>query len=357
MLHPFWEGCFQIIDRTAGASRLSILDNGFVGLGTIEPSRNLEAQGAGDVEIGLKSSDIGGRLWTIQSSGNAAGNLGKFQIIDRSAGVSRMTITPDGFIGIGTVNPLSSLDVAGAVRVEGAVRASGGLLLDATGADAYFGARTAQMLNLWNTLYGIGIQASTMYFRCDGRSPSDGFAWYAGGLHDDNRLAPGSGGRRLMSLDSAGLYVENNASVCSLTIRGGCDLAEPFEMSGGEIPKGSLVVIDEEHEGKLKLAGREYDTRVAGIISGANGISPGISLHQEGVLEGGQNVALSGRVYALADASNGAIKPGDLLTSSSTPGHVMKVTDHARAQGAIVGKAMSALKEGKGTVLVLVGLQ
>jgi hypothetical protein len=35
----------------------------------------------------------------------------------------------------------------------------------------------------------------------------------------------------------------------------------------------------------------------------------------------------------------------------------MKVTDHAQAQGAIIGKAMSALKEGKGMVLVLVTLQ
>jgi hypothetical protein len=46
-----------------------------------------------------------------------------------------------------------------------------------------------------------------------------------------------------------------------------------------------------------------------------------------------------------------------LLTTSSTPGHAMKVTDHARAQGAILGKAMSSLAEGKGMVLVLVSLQ
>ena len=35
----------------------------------------------------------------------------------------------------------------------------------------------------------------------------------------------------------------------------------------------------------------------------------------------------------------------------------MKVTEHANAQGAILGKAMSALKAGKGMVLVLVTLQ
>ena len=75
------------------------------------------------------------------------------------------------------------------------------------------------------------------------------------------------------------------------------------------------------------------------------------------MVEGGQQVALSGRVYVRADASQGAIKPGDLLTTSAIPGHAMKVTDHLRAQGAILGKAMSALKQGQGLVLVLVTLQ
>ena len=73
--------------------------------------------------------------------------------------------------------------------------------------------------------------------------------------------------------------------------------------------------------------------------------------------EGGQNVAISGRVYVHADASNAPIKPGDLLTTSATPGHAMKVTAHARAQGAVIGKAMSSLNEGTGMVLVLVTLQ
>jgi hypothetical protein len=35
----------------------------------------------------------------------------------------------------------------------------------------------------------------------------------------------------------------------------------------------------------------------------------------------------------------------------------MKVTNSARAQGAILGKAMTELKTGKGLVLVLVTLQ
>jgi hypothetical protein len=142
-----------------------------------------------------------------------------------------------------------------------------------------------------------------------------------------------------------------------LQITGGADVAEPFELSTKDIPKGALVVIDDENPGRLKLSDRSFDTRVAGIVSGANGIKPGISLHQQGALEGTDNVALSGRVYALADATDIPIQPGDLLTTSATPGHCMKVTDSAKAQGAIIGKAMSGLKGGRGMVLVLVSLQ
>ena len=142
-----------------------------------------------------------------------------------------------------------------------------------------------------------------------------------------------------------------------LTIRGGADVAEPFEMKEEELEKGSVVVIDAEHAGRLKRSTTAYDRRVAGIVSGAKGINPGIALRQEGALEGGQNVALSGRVYVRADASSGPINPGDLLTTSDIPGCAMKVDDHTRAQGAVLGKAMTALDEGTGYVLVLVSLQ
>jgi hypothetical protein len=163
-----------------------------------------------------------------------------------------------------------------------------------------------------------------------------------------------------LSWDYVGnVWISNNISTLSLTIRGGSDLAEPFKITAGkdEVPDGSVVVIDEVNPGRLKVSSQPYDTRVAGILSGANGVHPGIQMQQDGLMEGDRNVALTGRVYVQADASNGAIKPGDLLTTSSTPGRAMKVTDHVRAQGAILGKAMSSLSEGNGMVLVLVTLQ
>jgi hypothetical protein len=148
-----------------------------------------------------------------------------------------------------------------------------------------------------------------------------------------------------------------------LQITGGSDLSENFEVSSApdaasDVQPGMLVSIDPENPGKLIISRNAYDRRVAGIVSGAGGVKPGMLMGQEGtVADGGHPVALTGRVYCWADASNGPIEPGDLLTTSNTPGHAMKVTDHTKAQGAILGKAMTKLEQGQGLVLVLVTLQ
>jgi hypothetical protein len=74
-------------------------------------------------------------------------------------------------------------------------------------------------------------------------------------------------------------------------------------------------------------------------------------------VDGDTPVAMTGRVYAKCTAEDGPIRPGDLLTTSSTPGMAMHATDSVRRSGAIIGKAMTALESGRGLVLVLVSLQ
>jgi hypothetical protein len=160
-----------------------------------------------------------------------------------------------------------------------------------------------------------------------------------------------------------GLYLNKNSRgavvVPVLEITGGSDLAEPFNIEEeAEVKPGMVVVIDPDQPGQLRLARRAYDRTVAGIVSGANGVKSGLTMKQEGSMANGTlPVALSGRVYCWVDAANGAIAPGDLLTTSDTPGHAMKVVNYAVAQGAIIGKAMTTLEQGKGLVLVLVSLQ
>lgn len=244
-----------------------------------------------------------------------------------------------GHLGIGTANPGQDLHILG---VDSRAR------LQATDGFSYAATEYLTDARIWHT--GVGGSAT----------PAVGNKYYIfDGTAGQFRLVVEPNGNVGIgtTIPQAKLDVAGTIRTSVLTITGGADIAEPFQMSSDEIPKGSVVVIDEQNPGRLKLSASAYDTRVAGIVSGANGVKPGISLHQEGVLEGGENVALSGRVYVQADATSSAIKFGDLLTISDTFGHAMKVAEHARAQGAILGKAMTGLKEGKGLVLVLVTLQ
>jgi len=145
-----------------------------------------------------------------------------------------------------------------------------------------------------------------------------------------------------------------------MEITGGSDLAERFDVSSAEgtIQPGMVVCIDPSKPGALFVSREPYDRKVAGILSGAGGVGPGMMMAQDGSPADGEHpVALTGRVYCLADASHAPIGPGDLLTTSERPGHAMKARDYGRAQGAVIGKAMTSLQEGQGLVLVLVNLQ
>jgi hypothetical protein len=156
-------------------------------------------------------------------------------------------------------------------------------------------------------------------------------------------------------LDAAGGTVRGQV----IEITGGSDFSEKFDIRGDALEPGMIVSIDPKNPGQLTLCDSVHDKKVAGIVSGAGGVKPGMLMSQPGTKADGKlPVALSGRVYCWVDAdANGAIEPGDMLTTSATPGHGMKVTEHARAVGAIVGKAMTGLAKGKGLVLVLVNLQ
>jgi hypothetical protein len=264
------------------------------------------------------AANAGSFVWADESTSSSFTSTGNNQFLIRAV----------GGVGINTASPAAALHVYNATESVSSRIESGGAI------NAWSRIEFANGNGQWNVGTSRGYNGDQLYFNRDGVS-----------------------GNALALQPSGDATFSGNVSVCSLTIRGGCDLAEPFATTEAEIEAGSVVVIDPANPGQLKLSGSAYDTRVAGVVSGANGIHPGIAMHQEGALEGGRNVALSGRVYVQADAANGAIEPGDLLTTSDLPGRAMKVTDHARAQGAIIGKAMTGLAAGKGLVLVLVTLQ
>jgi hypothetical protein len=135
---------------------------------------------------------------------------------------------------------------------------------------------------------------------------------------------------------------------------GNADCAEDFDVAE-EAPPGAVMVLD--GEGRLRQSRQPYDRRVAGVISGAGDFRPALVLDKRPGEAGRRPIALLGKVFCHVDASYGAIEPGDLLTTSPTPGHAMKAGDPHRLCGAILGKALRQLPAGQGLVPILVTLQ
>lgn len=163
--------------------------------------------------------------------------------------------------------------------------------------------------------------------------------------------------------DAGRVYVLNNLNLPSFVMDGQLgigaasgDVAEMFPATQS-IEPGSVVVIDALNHGAMRPSSSPYDRRVAGVVAGANEYRSAITLRAMDGAADKVPVTLTGTAYCLATNANGAIKAGDLLTTSAVPGHAMKVTDYEAARGAILGKALEDLKGDKGHVLILASLQ
>jgi len=109
----------------------------------------------------------------------------------------------------------------------------------------------------------------------------------------------------------------------------GADGAEAFDASQDvDIDPGTVLVMA---DGFLEPSTRAYDSRVAGVVSGAGAYRPDIRLDstEDGDETGRAPVALVGKVVCKVDASEAPIEVGDMLTTADTPGCAMKATDRS----------------------------
>jgi hypothetical protein len=137
---------------------------------------------------------------------------------------------------------------------------------------------------------------------------------------------------------------------------GNADCAEDFDIADDAgVEPGTVMVLGDE--GALHQSKQPYDKRVAGVISGAGDYKPGIVLDKRPSQHKRQPVALLGKVYCKVDAQYGSVEVGDLLTTSATPGHAMKVGEPLQAFGTVIGKALRPLKEGQDLIPILIALQ
>lgn len=323
------------------ADALFLDSSGRVGIGTTAPTHPLHVRASLPL-LNLQDSDSVGAAHTgyvrFSDSGNVERgfvgygselnteltlrNLHPNGVTVISANAGSLAVSSNGGVGIGTTTPAVPLHVRNEFPV---------MLLQDSGAAA----QQSGYLGFWNS---SNVETGWMGYGTPGSPHLSIVNTRANGNIDLKPLAGGV------------------VTVPVLEITG-ADLAEKFPASETLEP-GMVVAIDAKNAGKLCLSRGAYNRCVAGVVSGANNFSVGAVLGNLPGHEDAPAIALSGRVYVQCDGSSGAIEPGDMLTTSDTPGYAMKAIDRDRSHGAVIGKAMERLRAGeRSLVLVLVNLQ
>ncbi|GAB2940123.1 hypothetical protein GCM10027048_00460 [Hymenobacter coalescens] len=183
---------FYADDDRGTTPNVTFESNGDVGIGTgnTTPANRLDVQ-----SVGRSGSHATGRTLYVTGDFNEAGNGAEFRHSNGTQGLGlgynslyaagsntnqHLNLMPKGTggVGIGTTTPSALLDVNGNGLVRGALG---------------FGTSTRQMIDLWGTAYGIGVQDGTQYYRS-----GEAFAWYAGGAHSNTQFDTGGGTQQMV---------------------------------------------------------------------------------------------------------------------------------------------------------------
>jgi hypothetical protein len=369
--------------------RLFLQSGGNVGVGTPVPQQNLsinsglnidQAEGnSGALNPGLTFGSLSGA--GIASNRKAGANPKGLDFYTNSA--LQMSLTTTGKLGIGTSNPDSQIHLSG-----------GNWNLSTTEGDFKIGNANLR-LKMGVALGGAG--AGDARIRADGGT---------------SRLMIGSGPNDTLTIQGQNigintitptrtLDVEGNARVTSglevdgaaivnsgLTVNGGVLINGPLKVTGAKtgyvadhfiyrgnepLERGDVVALHTTPtlgsytKGRIplievRLTDQPGDTCVCGIVDEpmlpADQLTD-IDLSKTKKANVGLMVTLGAYSFCKVDATEGAVKPGDLLTAGSLKGHAVRVSPKADTRpGAIIGKALAPLGKGKiGIIPILVSHQ
>jgi hypothetical protein len=208
-----------------------------------------------------------------------------------------------------------------------------------------------------NTSYGLGIMSGIQRNKA-GLTYYSGYFYSAGGVEGTYN----------------GLWADHRTGES-------IDLAEYIYDSNANTEPADVVVADPFKKESVVKSSQPYQTSVVGVVSTKPHMVMGTELVQDSQTKmpipgvSAAKLALSGRVPVKVTDENGPIVPGDMLTSSSTPGYAMKwslldvkgakdfeelkniLAENERRRNAIIGKAVESHQGGTGKIIVLVSLQ
>lgn len=342
---------------------------GDIGMGTTTPDFDLDFGFGGHIgNVFIVESGPGHaqplRLcskgtWVAVADSNNSDAFGSFKWYNNGEAAANlvMVLTEDGDLGIGSSVPAARLDVAGAALVVD----------DASG----------RALDVQNRAIGSVGQTANIQRTEDASAGNDILQIVSG--------AGSAAGMQFIEceLDFGGdvkFRVDGDGGVFADGAYGGpADFAEMIAVSSGAhtVEPGDVLVIDPHRPRSVVQAPEPRSTLVAGVYSTNPGFlgserpwereadpgTPEFAAREPLALKRADMaglfdevpVAVVGIVPCKVSTENGAILPGDLLVTSSLPGHAMR--DQDPRPGTIVGKALEPLGRGVGTIRILVTLQ
>ena len=357
----------------------SWINSGDFGIGTTSPQASLHIVGAGHpgsflyLDTDAANQDSGLRFYE--------GGVVKGHFYHSASGdninlsydsTTGLILDSSGNIGIATTSPSGKLNVyqsadGSAVNVDG-VGVTHAAILDIAGdelatgelARLYSNSDSGGTRNLVEIIndHASAVNTTGLYIKQDGAGEN------AVGLHIDDT----AGGEAAIMMGEVGVNdpspdhiftVDHNGDGVNVAYvnssnawtSGSADYAEYYYTVDTDLASGEAVCIDTTRENAVERCTRAADINLMGIISTSPaflGNAPSEERRDEDpnyVI-----VGMLGQVPAMVTSENGAINPGDSLTSASQPGYIMK----ANAGDPTVGVALEGLDEAAGTINVLI---
>ncbi|MGV8040452.1 MAG: hypothetical protein AB2L07_10355 [Thermoanaerobaculaceae bacterium] len=298
-------------------------------------------------------------------AGSAAGVFGEsyavtgFGVRGRAIGTGGIGVQGQGGSAGAGVQGLASAGDSTAIIARHTATSGTGLALQASSSIGTGTAVEVQASGRGIHVRGSGPSLSYPALEAEASHSSGVAIWAHNSSNDATIVGANTGSGRLIKLFAGAtggelrFAVENNGNVKAdgTFSSPAADFAELLPAREGLEP-GDVLAIDVD--GKLMRSAEAYQASVVGVHS----TRPAFLGGSQAEADAPRHVPLAvvGVVPVKASAENGPIRPGDMLVSSSTPGHAMRAG--ARLElGRVIGKALGRLDAGTGMVTMLVILQ
>lgn len=298
----------------------------------------------GDNQAG-SGSGVG--VWGVSASGDGTGVLGTApNTVGTAAGVAGTSDAGQGFGVLGTATSSNGVGVKGtassasgsSIGVHGYANSASGVGVFAqsqgTGLSAVGQTQGAVIASVGTTGTGLTVQTSGNNLAI--------FQTVSAGVPTNKAR-----------IDTSGKGWFNGGTATS-----GADFAESVvtQRPANEYEPGDVMVIDVTGTRRFARSAAANSTLVSGVYATKPGVlaRPGDVAGDLKWTETEVPMAIVGIVPCKVCDEGGAIEPGDLLVTSSTPGHAMKAPANPAA-GTLLGKALGRLdgKSGKVEILLL----